>query len=222
MTGTWALVPVKSPSRSKSRLLPVLSNKECARLCLAMLQDVLQSLQGATHIDGIAIVTNDAEVAAIATAGGHEVIADNADDLCSALDEAARQLAARGVNQVLIIPADVPTVMATDIDKLIERHTGGLSISPAIRDGGTNALICSPPDAVKFCYGKDSARKHLQRAKKSGTDSNRLAAPAFFRDIDLPEDLLWLHNQPQGEHTLAYLHESGIGARLQPALGKAV
>jgi 2-phospho-L-lactate guanylyltransferase (CobY/MobA/RfbA family) len=143
--------------------------------------------------------------------------------LCQSLDAAAKHLAQQGVSTVLIIPADVPTVKAADIDQLIERHRGGLSISPAIRDGGTNALVCSPPDAIDFCYGKNSAHRHLQKAQDANISCTRLPAPAFFRDIDLTDDLVWLNNQSHGAHTLAYLRESGINARLQPAtLGKAV
>jgi 2-phospho-L-lactate guanylyltransferase len=223
MRSTWALVPVKSPARSKSRLRPVLDSSECSRLCMAMLRDVLEALRGAASIEGIAVVTGDQDVIEFATAAGHEVLPDNEDDLCCALDNAAAHLAQRGVTSALIIPADVPTVSADDIDRLMERHQSGLSISPAIRDGGTNALICSPPNAIQFCYGKDSARRHLQKAQDARMECTRLPAPAFFRDIDLPDDLAWLNNQSRGRHALAYLRDSGIGARLQPAaLEKAV
>ena len=220
MRDTWVLIPVKTPQRSKTRLLPVLEAKECARLCLAMLEDVLQAAGAAESVAGIAVVTADETAAALARDAGAEIIDDEADDLCGALDAAARKLAARGVHAVVVLPADVPTVAAADIDALVGKHVGGLTICPAIRDGGTNALICSPPDAVPFCFGRDSARKHGERAAQEGVPFERVAQPAFFRDVDLPEDLVWLAGQERATHTLQYLRDSGITARLKPdALG---
>jgi hypothetical protein len=37
--------------------------------------------------------------------------------------------------------------------RLIEGHPGGLSLCPAARDGGSNALLLSPPTAMPFLYG---------------------------------------------------------------------
>lgn len=215
---TVALVPVKTPGRAKTRLNPVLEQDECARLAMAMLRDVLDALTAARQIDAIAVVTDDAEVAEFAAVLGHRVMRDSAVDLCAALDSAAAELAAQGTRTVMIIPADMPTITSDDLDRLLERHEGGVSISPAIRDGGTNALICSPPDAVAFCYGRDSARKHMLAAERNGINCNRLPVPAFFRDVDLPDDLAWLVSQQQGKHTLAFLQHSGIGARINSVL----
>jgi len=215
---TCALVPVKPPARSKSRLVPVLEQDECASLSLAMLSDVIDALAGAASVDEVVVITADEDVASMVRQAGHRVIEDVSTDLCGALDAAARQLAENGVETLLIVPADIPTITSTDVDNLINKHQGGLSISPAIRDGGTNALVCSPPDAVAFCYGKDSARKHLQRAERAGIVSSRLPVPAFFRDVDLPDDLVWLNSQQCAPHTLDFLRESGINARLKPGV----
>ncbi len=220
MPGTCALIPVKSPERSKSRLTPVLERNECAHLCLAMLSDVLEALAAAKTIDAIAVLTADPGVSERVLAAGHRVIADESEDLCSGLDSAAADISAAGFDTLLVVPADMPTLVAADIDALIEKHQGGLSISPAIRDGGTNALVCSPPDAVSFCFGKDSARKHLQKAERAGIHALRVPVTAFFRDVDLPDDLLWLNNELNnrrcGHHTREFLNASGITARLRP------
>ena len=209
-----ALVPVKTPCRSKTRLTPVLEQDECARLCMAMLTDVLEALGSAQGIDETLVVTGDEDVAEFVRSAGHQVLRDNDAGLCDALDMAAAELAVRGFDTALILPADIPTVTAADIDNLLARHEGGLSICPAIRDGGTNALMCSPPDAVAFCYGKNSAERHIQQAEQAGVPHTRLPVPAFFRDVDLPDDLAWLGNQESAEHTLRFLQHSGISARV--------
>ncbi len=226
MTTTWALVPVKGPEKSKTRLQPVLQPDECALLSRAMFLDVLAALETAAGIDRIAVLTNDDEIAALTGQLGHEVIRDTPDHdpetrLCSGLNKAAKHIAGLGAEALLIIPGDLPTLTATDIEQLLERHAEGLSLCPAIRDGGTNALLCSPPDAIDFQFGKDSAQRHLDTASNCGIHALRMAIPAFFRDIDIPEDLVWLSSQSTENNTLRFLRQSGIFARLGPGQTEA-
>ena len=217
MSDIWAMIPVKALARAKTRLAAVLQPDECARLSRAMFMDVLSAIQEADGINHIAVLTNDTEVAELAGQLGHTVIADNTDgDLCDNLDSAARLIAARGGDTVLVIPGDIPTVTAADVETLLQKHSGGLSICPAIRDGGTNALLCSPPDAIPFQFGTDSARRHAEEAARRGVPVARISIHAFFRDIDTPDDLLWLTSQTGGSHTVRYLQQSGITARLGP------
>jgi 2-phospho-L-lactate guanylyltransferase len=219
----WALLPVKTPERAKTRLASVLHPKECAELSRAMLLDVLAAMQASSHITHIGVLTSDPEVAALIEQLGHTVIPDEDDiSLCEGLNKAASYIAAQGAAAILIIPGDIPTVTAADIEQLIKRHceahASGLSICPAIRDGGTNALMCSPPDALPFQFGNDSARRHIELAHARGLSAERIPTQAFFRDIDTPEDLVWLSDQETGANTMNYLRESGIFARLGPGL----
>lgn len=225
MATTWALLPVKTPERAKTRLASVLRPQECAELSRAMLLDVLAAMQSSSRITHVAVLTSDPEVAALAEQLGLAVIPDEADQsLCESMNSAARYIAAQGAATLLIIPGDIPTVTADDIDQLIERHCeaheSGLSVCPAIRDGGTNALVCSPPDALPFQFGNDSARRHIDLAHERGLGAERTPMQPFFRDIDTPEDLVWLSDQHNGTHTVSYLRESGIFARLGPGLTK--
>lgn len=222
MKEAWALIPVKSLNRSKSRLNTVLDQQECAMLSRAMFMDVLDALNDANGISNIAVLTNDAEVAGLANQLGHFVIEDKSEgELCAGLDAAARQLSELGATAMLLLPGDLPTLTPQDIENLLAKHEGGLSLCPAIRDGGTNALICSPPDALPFQFGEDSARKHLELAESSGIKSNRIPMHAFFRDIDTPEDLSWLARQGVGSNTSRFLQHTGIAARLRPGLSGA-
>jgi 2-phospho-L-lactate guanylyltransferase len=217
MTEVWALVPAKSPARSKSRLRSVLPAADCALLSHAMLQDVLAALEGAASVDRIAVLTDADEIEHFAANAGHRVIRDAGAELCAALDQAAAELARHGATTLIVLPGDMPTLTSADIDGLLARHTAGLSLCPAIRDGGSNALVCTPPTAIPFCFGADSAARHLEAATARGLQTARLALPAFFRDIDLPDDLVWLNAQSAGAHTQAYLRQSGLSARLGPA-----
>ena len=217
MKNVWALLPVKALELSKTRLASVLQPKECALLSRAMFMDVLAAMDDAHYISNIAVLTNDADVAELTTELGHLVIADESEgELCAGLNAAALQIAEQGADTVLVMPGDLPTVTADDIDKLVAKHQGGVSLCPAIRDGGTNALICSPPDAMPFQFGCDSARKHLEEATERGMAHARLPMHAFFRDIDTPDDLAWLARQDNSGNTVRFLHQSGIAARLGP------
>jgi len=217
MSTAWALVPAKGPLLAKSRLRVVLEAEECALLSAAMLRDVLHALEHATGVEQVAVLTDDDSVAAQVSAGGHTVIRDADDDLCASLDSAATELAGRGADTLLVLPGDIPTLTAADVDALLHRHESGLSLCPAIRDGGSNAVVCTPPDAIPFCFGEHSAARHLAEAQQRGLTAHRLALPAFFRDIDLPDDLVWLGAQAGGTHTQNFLRRSGLGARLGPS-----
>jgi 2-phospho-L-lactate guanylyltransferase len=219
MNEVWALLPVKSPGQAKTRLSSLLQPQECASLSRAMLTDVLAALNESKHIAKIAVLTNDKDIVALADRLGYIVIEDPSDsELCDSLNAAAQRIAELGAKTLLILPADMPTISARDIDELLDRHTSGLSICPAIRDGGTNALVCSPPNALLFQFGPDSARRHIDEAARHNVPHARLAMHAYFRDIDTPDDLAWLANQPSAPHTLRFLREAGIMARLGPGL----
>jgi 2-phospho-L-lactate guanylyltransferase len=227
VTETWALVPAKSPELAKTRLSAILQPDECAALSRAMLRDVLLALESCHSIDRIALLTNDTAISELVKDARHTAIADvtaeqsSPDSLCAGLNAAAKFIAAQGGTTLIIIPGDLPTLCPADLDELLSKHDSnaqpGLSLCPAIRDGGTNALVCTPPDALKFQYGTDSARVHIETATQHGLNAQRLPMQAFFRDIDMPEDLFWLSQQQEDSVTNTYLRESGIFARLDPA-----
>ena len=176
-------------------------------------------MAGAQRVDRVAVVTNDDEVAGLVAQLGHEVMRDAFDaDLSAALQGASAELARRGADTVIILPGDLPTLRAADLDALLERHlerdADGISLCPAIRDGGTNALVCTPPDAIALQFGKDSAARHLDAAAERGVPAQRLCMQAFFRDIDVADDLLWLSARDDDSHTCRFLRQSGIFARL--------
>jgi FO synthase len=136
-------------------------------------------------------------------------------DYRQALGEAAAGLAAQGVRQLLVLPADLPTLTASDVRRLIEGHHGGLSLCPAARDGGTNALLLSPPTAIPFLYGPDSANGIWQAARTVGIAARHTELAGFARDIDTPDDVYWLLEQRIACATLAWLSSSGIRDRLR-------
>jgi 2-phospho-L-lactate guanylyltransferase len=189
----WALVPVKSPAAAKTRLAPWLTPAERAALATRMAHDVLAALVASRSLAGIALLAADADGAALARGTPCRVLEDERPgDLCASLDAAAARLAADGARTVVIVPADLPALTGNDVDELLAAHRGGVSVAVATRDGGTNALVLTPPEAIPSLFGPDSAERHLAAARERGLTATRLELPAFARDIDTIEDLRWL------------------------------
>lgn len=194
----WALVPVKSPAAAKTRLAPWLTPTERTALATRMAHDVLAALRAARSLAGIAVLAADADGAALAHGTPCRVLEDERPgDLCASLGAAAARLAADGARTLVIVPADLPTLAGSDVDALLAAHRGGVSVAVAARDGGTNALVLTPPEAITPLFGPDSAARHLAAARERGLTATRLELPAFARDIDTFDDLRWLRERWQ-------------------------
>ncbi len=216
MPQTWALVPVKAFAMAKTRLEPVLSRAECAALAEHMARDVLRALTATPGLTGTAVLSSEPGLAALAETTGCRVYTQApTQDLCTALGETARQLAASGARTLLIVPADLPTLSAADVQSLLDAHEAGVTLCPASRDGGTNALLLTPPTAIPPLFGPDSARRHADAARERELPVARRELPAFARDIDAPPDLEWLLAQRVASATLAWLRVQRIDERLR-------
>jgi len=208
-----ALVPVKHFDQAKSRLGSVLSREQCALLAMNMLRDVLRALIAAEEVDGIVILSNEPALADIAEAASCVIVPETL-PFGAALEAAAAGLASNGNRELLIMPADLPTLSGRDIRALHRAHRPGVTVCRASADGGTNALLLSPPDAIPFRFGPDSAARHVAAAKERGLPHQLLDLPAFAHDIDTPADLSWLLGQRIACATSAWLRASGIERQL--------
>jgi len=68
---------------------------------------------------------------------------------------------------------------------------------------GTNALVLSPPDAIKPSFGPDSLARHTAAAEAAGLPHRVEDVPSLAHDVDTPEDLAAL---------AALLTETRLGA----------
>jgi 2-phospho-L-lactate guanylyltransferase len=213
----WAVVPVGPFAQAKRRLMPCLAPHERAACARAMLADVLSALERSSSLAGIIVVTGDAGATAMAEAAGALVLPDleNA-GISAAAEMAARHLVREGRGGMLLIPADVPLVTSEDIDAIVSAHRAAPSVTlvPASVDGGTNALACSPPDAIGFRFGADSFRLHQKAARERGIAATVLELARVGRDIDRPEDIAAFLARPSATRSYACLSANGIAQRL--------
>lgn len=216
MNPVWVLLPVKPADSGKSRLAHVLGAGERAALMRCMAADVLHALGSCPELAGVVILGNGEPATSLAREFACRLLTDDASgDLCSNLDRAAATLGAEGVRTLLILPADLPGITGADIRRLLAAHQGGVTMAVAARDGGTNALLLTPPGAIGCRFGPDSAARHVAAARAQGLPWTALQLPAFARDIDTADDVRALCNQTGDGATHRYLHASGICERLR-------
>ena len=188
----WAVVPVKELVRAKERLVPVLSPERRQALMMAMLEDVLTALAATPDLGGLAVVTLDIEARRLATRYGARIIEIGArNGHTGAVTAAARLLTAEGCPGMLTVPGDIPLVTPAEITQLLAAHRAApaFTIAPSRDEQGSNAIVCSPPDAVPLRFGENSFFPHLRLAEAMGIQPTVLRLPGIALDIDTPEDL---------------------------------
>jgi 2-phospho-L-lactate/phosphoenolpyruvate guanylyltransferase len=211
--GLWAVVPVKELDRAKMRLAPLLPPGVRRALMLAMLEDVLAALAATPGLAGIAVVTVEPAAAQLATDYAARVVETGArDGHTGAVSAAARLLAEEGASGMLTLPGDIPLVTPEEIASLIAAHRPALAftIAPSRDERGSNAVICSPPDAVPLRFGEDSFFPHLRAAEALGIPPTVLHLPGIALDIDTPEDLAAFTLLPSATRARALLAENGM------------
>jgi 2-phospho-L-lactate guanylyltransferase len=210
---TVALIPVKDLALAKARLSPVLDAAGRRALALAMFRDVLEAALGCDAIEGVAVVSRDAEVLDEARAAGAEAMPEPG-GLNEALTSAAKKLAKRGVERILVLAADLPTMDASDLETITVLEARVDVALAVVRDGGTGAIWLAP-GAIEFAYGAESAERHINAAEREGLSWSEVKVPTLAFDIDTPEDLqdLVFHveaGRAIGAHTRAALESLGL------------
>jgi 2-phospho-L-lactate guanylyltransferase len=205
-------VPVKSLSRAKSRLSPILSPLERAAISLAMLEDVLDA---ATTLAGwdVWVVSPDEAVLEIAVRRGVTPLIERRPPLAQAIRQAEQEAAERGAAALAILPADLPMLRADELAGALQT-LGPVVASPATTGGGTNLLLRRPPRAIPARFGPDSFRKHEQSARSRGLPFSVVEAPGLAFDLDLPDQIGRVLSEGRRSRTAASLRQLRDEGRL--------
>jgi 2-phospho-L-lactate guanylyltransferase len=212
----WALVPVKQTGQSKQRLASILDPGERQGLALAMLQDVLMAVRDVSDFDGVLLVTRSEKVQERVRDLVSDIFVESpGSDHSRAVTEANRYLIERyRAKSSFAISADVPRVTAKDIRQVIE-HRNGVSLVPNESGEGTNAIHCSPPDAITCQFGGPSLRRHVASSTAAGLPPLIIHNENIAMDIDEPRDLERALVELAPSFTRSYLQDRGIADRLK-------
>ncbi len=89
-----------------------------------------------------------------------------------------------------MIPADLAAPDPADLARLLcYGHDRNRAIICPATDLGTNALLVSPPTAIPFLYGPNSAIRHLRAAEQAGLNPILLRLDSLQFDIDTAASL---------------------------------
>jgi 2-phospho-L-lactate guanylyltransferase len=183
------LVPIKRLDVCKQRLSGILDAGQRRSLMLALLEDALAQAFLAERATGVSVVTDDPLAAAVANACGAPSASDGGLEWNAGLQHALGLLrpAAEGV---LFLSADLPTVVAADIDAMIEACPArGVAIGRA-HDEGTNALALRPSGVIVPAFGSPrSSLVHAALARTAGVESVLVDRPGLALDLDTPDDV---------------------------------
>jgi len=162
---------------------------------------------------GRLLVTIDPAAIALAARYRCEYRSEGALDAhTGAVMAAARHLASRGVDALLTVPGDIPLVTSDEIRRLIAAHQPppSFTIAPSHDEGGSNAILMSPPDAVPLRFGENSFFPHLAGAEARGIRPTIVRLPGIALDIDNPDDLARFAALGSATHTARFLAENAV------------
>lgn len=182
---TLIVVPMKDPAVSKSRLSGHISDAVRARLARLLYDRTLAFLKPIADAKGcdLAVVTGSRDAARRARQLGVSVIVEPfGAGLSDAVHAAALHAVAHNYRRLCVIPADLAAPLAHDLERLLS-SPADITICPSL-DMGTNALLVSPPLAIPFCYGPQSALRHQVAAEARGITPVLMPLKSLSFDVD--------------------------------------
>jgi 2-phospho-L-lactate guanylyltransferase len=203
------LVPIKNLANAKQRLASVLNREARLNLVQAMLLDVFDALRAWPDPREVSIVSGDAFALHLAKRFDFDVIKDSADrGETDAIAIATQVCVSRGVDNTLVIPADIPLVQTRELEAIIEAAPAeGSVLVPAADSRGTNAVLRNPAGLFPLRFGNDSFKPHLAAARATRKPCVVLSLPGIALDVDNPPDLRQLAAAPGETRSQRLLRE---------------
>jgi 2-phospho-L-lactate guanylyltransferase len=185
-----AVIPVKRLSGAKSRLSSRLTLEERATLVTTLVRRTVGVLKQVDAIGRIGVATEEREL--VESLGEVDWLPDLG-GLNASLAHAASWATGVDARSMLVVPCDLPLLEPSDIRVLLDssRTEPGLAIAPT-QDGGTGALLLSPPQVLPPLFGLDSFRRHEYEAQSRNIPVYPVFRRGFSHEVDTVEDLEYL------------------------------
>ena len=220
MTRDFAIIPVKGLLESKSRLSRSLGSRDKKKLILAMLKDVLTSVEDSELFSRFLVVSPDQNVKVEANLPDGSFLHQEGQGLNAGVHQSSLFAAREKASSVAVLLADIPLVEGRDLKELYS--VGDIAprvvLSPSLK-GGTNVMVREPPGIIAPAYGLWSYSTHLRAAQKTGLAVYSVSNPRLSFDIDIPEDLITLrgrdpHGRTQTARCLQEMTPPHLSARI--------
>jgi len=192
------LIPVKNLATAKQRLASILDQIDRTELAQAMLLDVMEAIATWQERPKVGIVTSDPFSIELAGKFDFEVIPDRANTgETDAIAMATQVCVSRGVDNTLVIPADIPLIQSSELHNILQSAPGeGSVLVPAADGRGTNAVFRRPAGLFPLRFGNDSFKPHLADARATQKPCLVISLPGIALDVDNPADLKQLVDAP--------------------------
>jgi 2-phospho-L-lactate guanylyltransferase len=181
------LIGLKQLSLAKQRLMPQLSLAERRTMMLSMLTTVTAAAR-ASELGPVALATSEPDAPSLAVALKVDVVSDGGlpwnDGLVHALNRVDGSPSA-----VLYLAGDLPLLRARDLLAFVDAAPpSGVAVARA-RDGGSNALLVTPPRALTPMFGYPrSSEVHRAAATGLRLVCRVLDIAGLALDVDTIED----------------------------------
>ena len=187
--GVLVIVPMKPLKLVKSRLAEVLEPHQREALGLGMFDHVVRAAVGSSAT-AVWVVGGDDAVKDVSLRIGAQWREDDGKDLNDSLTVTFERAFRAGLAPTYL-PADLPFVSSEDVSNLIEASSDGeyVTLSPAHRDGGTNAIIVPANSEFRPMLGRESFGKHRKQASEKSIALEIFDSAGIGLDLDTPEDL---------------------------------
>jgi 2-phospho-L-lactate guanylyltransferase len=200
----FVIIPVKRLDNAKSRLSSILTDDERKHFCVKMLEDVLETVNSTNHPHETVVISKDPTVSKIAKNFEAAYLKERKTGLNKAVSEAVDWCIEMGAVSVLVLPADIPSVIPTELERIFTLGEKASMVISSSRNGkGTNALLLTPPNVSPIFYGPHSFQRHIKEAKKLKISCRRYTSPGLALDIDTIEDLTYFVSL-RAKETYAY------------------
>ena len=203
-TDRWTvIVPLKSSSRGKSRIEvePALRR----RLAVAMALDTVAACAAATGVLAVlAVIDDPVDGEQLAQLDGVHLHHTTAPGLNGAIADGLAAAGRYGGGRVAILPADLPSLTAGELDAALDAARAHRFAVVADRQGtGTTLLAAATAADLHPHYGPGSLRRHLA----AGAAALQLPVDSGLRrDVDQVSDLAGV----TGSRTVALLDGAGL------------
>jgi 2-phospho-L-lactate guanylyltransferase len=189
-----AVLPVKRFGEAKRRLAAGIDDERRTALVAAMLEDTLEAIGAARSIERTIVVSGDPRAQEIVAASPAEVLPDPSDEghVVAALAGVARA-EVDGAECVVLLPGDCPLLDPKELDRLLTGVPSSfVTVVPDRHGTGTNALVLSPPGAIRPAFGEGSCARHVAAAREAGVPFAVEELPSLALDLDTPADVIAL------------------------------